>query len=357
MSDLADINASGNLSVIKLGNNLETSRLLTQAEIDTTVADALTDALMNPVTTVDYDPQDTPPSTLSGRTFFDEESQSLSVYTDIPDFTQNLGQEEVTRVYNNTGSNIPNGTVCRGDGATGGFPNATPALADSLINATVIGIATHGIPTATFGFLTHTGGLSYSIADANVDDTVYLSDTVPGGMTNISPDIACVLGVKLTGDKMQVNIENHKTLPIAIGWLTGISATYDLVADGSWTPLVSWDADDSIYMTVDAAAGTVELPSTGVFRVSVTFSATFTADGKDSRTFRMDLFDTFDNTELAAFSYPMPLDTASITGTFTAPFRSVANHTLQLRIGTELEDVDGVTFSNINFSVESIQIR
>lgn len=357
MSDLGDINASGNLTVIKLGSNLESARVKTEAEIDTMIADAISTDDGIPVVYKDFDPQFPAPTPMEGRIFYDDQKKALSVYTDVADFILNIGQEGVVRVYNSTGVTIANGQACRGDGSVGDIPRAVLAIADTYINSIVIGVATHDIPNGTYGFLTHIGALGFSAPGLAIDDTIYLSSTIAGGMTNVAPDLCCVIGTKLSDDVIQVNLDNHRALPTAIGWLYGIPTTYDLQDDGSFTKLVGWDGADSIFMEVDEVTGEIEIPVAGVYRIAITFGARFTPDGKNNRTFNLQLFDESDQVVLATFGFPMPDDTSSVTGTVTAPMRLALLHTLSLRIGVDLDDVSNVVFNNINFSIESIQIK
>lgn len=103
--------------------------------------------------------------------------------------TLQVGQEQHSRVRNNTGSTITNGQVVYISGSTG--TNTTVALAKadaSSTSQTTIGIATEDIPNGQSGFVTTFG----KVRDINTiglteGSPVYLSSTVAGGLTSTAP--------------------------------------------------------------------------------------------------------------------------------------------------------------------------
>lgn len=357
--ELSEINNSGELDNLQLGDTSTSKKAVTEETMIAYVAQELANLEAgSTVEQVDFDPLLIPPAQQSGRIFFDQGSQSLSVYSDVSDFTLNLGQEGVTRVYNDTGSIILNGSVCTALGSFEGFPKAILALADDYETSRVLGVATHDIPNGTFGFVTNIGSLLFDDTALVIDEMIYLSDTVPGGMTNTPPNFASVIGVKMSDTRILVNINNHKSIPTAIGWLYDLSAqTYNLIAAAASTPLINFAGSDYIFLTADPVTGELEVPYAGVYEVTATFSATFTADGKTGRTFFLTLEDTTDGLPLADFGFPIPEDFETITGSIVAPFRITELHHLRLGVSVTGDDVSGVVFQNINFAVKSIQIK
>jgi hypothetical protein len=116
---------------------------------------------------------------------------------------QQIGQEIFYEVRNDTGIEIPNGTVVYANGVTAGSGRITvaPYTADgSVREVRFLGIATENISTGVNGFVTHFGyvrGLdtrgttASSIAvgdeDWSVGDVLYVHPTVAGKLTNVPP--------------------------------------------------------------------------------------------------------------------------------------------------------------------------
>jgi len=106
-----------------------------------------------------------------------------------PSMNVKIGQDEIVRVYNNTGSTIAKGKVVYVTGATNDFP--TIALAQSNTLETVYetqGLTSHEIPDASYGFVTVRGlygGLNTT--QFNVGDIVHVSPDSAGELVNYSP--------------------------------------------------------------------------------------------------------------------------------------------------------------------------
>lgn len=102
--------------------------------------------------------------------------------------TLQIGQEQVVRIRNNTGSTITNGQVVYVTGALGQRP--TVALASAVGEGTsskTFGVATEDIPNNSEGFIA-TAGLVRGVATNafNEGDALYLSSTA-GAFTNVKP--------------------------------------------------------------------------------------------------------------------------------------------------------------------------
>lgn len=117
---------------------------------------------------------------------YDEENETLSLYTDVPAFKQQIGQEVTLRGYNRTGSVILNGTPVYRI-TVGGEKRLIPADASSAISAiSTIGLATHDVPVDTVGVGTTIGTLrDVDTTSFSEGDILYLA--VGGGITNIMP--------------------------------------------------------------------------------------------------------------------------------------------------------------------------
>ena len=100
-----------------------------------------------------------------------------------------LGQEKIVRVYNETGADITEGQVVRITGSDGtritvDLPQAT----SSFTSDTVLGVATEDILNLSEGFVTSYGRVNNVDTSAYTEgDKLYLSQTTPGGLTNLVP--------------------------------------------------------------------------------------------------------------------------------------------------------------------------
>jgi hypothetical protein len=130
----------------------------------------------------------TPPET-EGSISWNATDQTLNVQTKW-DMTLQVGQEDIVIIYNDTGSEIPNGTpVYPVGGGPGGRPSMAPAQADIhsnfdgelLITTAAIDDGQEG-PATRFGKVR---GLDTSSLDIG---SIWLSDTVAGGFTNTKPE-------------------------------------------------------------------------------------------------------------------------------------------------------------------------
>ena len=103
--------------------------------------------------------------------------------------TLQVGQETVVRVVNKTGTLIPNGSVVRVVQVAGGVTGIALSLGDNDLNsAGTIGITTEDIADNAQGFVTIQGLVHELNTNAFTEgDVLYLSPTIPGGITNVKP--------------------------------------------------------------------------------------------------------------------------------------------------------------------------
>lgn len=136
---------------------------------------------------IDYDTTQPVPSYLKGRVFWHPTDETLTLMTSYPDVMLNMGQEmHLPKYLNNSGSTILNGSVV--------FINASNeiqlAKADKPLTAErTIGVATHDIPTGTYGIATTFGlvkGLDTSTCSSGA--ILYLSATTAGAFTETKPE-------------------------------------------------------------------------------------------------------------------------------------------------------------------------
>ena len=94
-----------------------------------------------------------------------------------------MGQQLYTRVWNNTGTQIDKGKVIAITGTSNNLPSAILATNNHAPgSARPIGVAAENIPSGGEGLVINNGILSgITINTFSNGDTLYLSDTVPGG--------------------------------------------------------------------------------------------------------------------------------------------------------------------------------
>jgi hypothetical protein len=130
----------------------------------------------------------TAPTYTAGRLWYDSASASLSYYNDTTNNIVNIGQEVQQQVRNSTGSTILKGSVCYISGQTGQIANITLGQANSLSTSNVVGLANQDIPNNSNGYLVILGEITNIDTSAfNAGDTLYLSTTTPGAITNTAP--------------------------------------------------------------------------------------------------------------------------------------------------------------------------
>ena len=116
-----------------------------------------------------------------------------------------LAQDEIVRVYNNTGTTIAKGKAVYITGATNDFPTIALAKADNFNTVyETQGLTSHSIPNNTYGYVTVRGlfgGLN--TAAFNVGDIVHVSPDSAGQLVNFNPthpNYAFEVGVVLVSD-------------------------------------------------------------------------------------------------------------------------------------------------------------
>ena len=212
------------------------------------------------------------PSAVSGRTYYDVSENALSYFPETPnmDVTINIGQEGVTRVYNNTGIQINNGQACHLSGEFNGVATVKLAIASGTTDTSdtsyeVTGIATHNIPNGTTGFITNIG----LVRDLNITGTtpgsaIFLSDQIPGKLvyelptTNSSriSQIGYVIATGTTTGRILVELSNESVSVLStkeIDVLTQNNASTGTRSGG----LMTVNGGDNSKFDISAGSGTI----------------------------------------------------------------------------------------------------
>lgn len=234
---------------------------------------------------LDFDDNLANPAYQQGRLFYDKNAKALSYYNDVNGVTINIGQEEVIRVFNNTGADILNGQLCFISGASDEFPEVTLAQADTeATSASTIGMATADIADQAYGYIT-TSGLVHDVDTSTftAGQTLYLSDSVAGGYTNVAPlqpSYAIVIGyvtsIDATTGAIYVHIDRLPWYPNGEIRLTAASTALPTTPTVFTAPSVITQQG----MSYDNATGVLTINTSGSFTLSHTFNCSPSAANK-----------------------------------------------------------------------------
>lgn len=344
--DLQEICSAGDLTGIKTGGS----------GVQNTVKNGL-----STYGDIKYEPQSSEPEYLEGKTYYDTELASLVLMGDVEGFKLPLGQRLVMRVTNSTGATLYQSQCVRVAGSVSGLPSVQTSIATTYEDAIVDGVLARDLPDGEVGYIITFGvAREADLTGYNVDDTLFLSDTIPGGITTVAPDLVTVIGQvadNTANGTALVNIQNHKAIPTTIGIMKGLDTIYTLPDTGAKTTLVGFLGSGGILTPVDPATGEITIPYSGTHRVSVSFSLTFTADGKDARNLHLELFND-DESVTESFQWPIAPDISAISGAFNPPEVFSSGDIIKFRMWNDGEDdIGGLQFQNIAIDIVSIHLR
>ncbi len=164
-----------------------------------------------------------------GKVYYDDCYEALTVQIGDESALQ-IGQENLTYVWNDSGSIIHNGAIVRaigthcGGGTCADVTSVCLAKADIMTCALAIGVATEEIGVNEYGFITTRGYVSDlnttigTYSGVTTSSLVYLSPTVAGGVTNTPP----------TAPNLQVHIGRLTTTGITGKLAVQIEMVYRL---------------------------------------------------------------------------------------------------------------------------------
>ena len=169
---------------------------------------------------IQWFPQDVDPTQSSGQVWYSANTISLVQDTDIAGDRPAISKVLFERVYNNTGSSIPNGSWVKLAG--GVTSNAVPYIqladASSAANSQVEGFVKNVIASGAYGFVYTRGIVSDFDASTygNNGQLLFLS-TTPGFATNVAPtgansvvSVAKILSNGSANGKLQIGIANQQ---------------------------------------------------------------------------------------------------------------------------------------------------
>lgn len=207
----------------------------------------------------------TSPTYVSGRTWYDSGTATISYYNDTTNNIVRLGAQIQQQVRNSTGSTITKGSVVYISGSTGQIGNATLAQANAYSTSQVIGIATQDIPNNTNGYIVTYGTVeNINTSGLTAGSPIYLSATTAGALTTTepnAPNYAVHMGVCLYS-----NTNNGKLLIVPInksidtGYIIGQVAIAQGGTNGTATPTagaIAYGTGTAYAFTAAGTAGQV----------------------------------------------------------------------------------------------------
>jgi len=262
------------------------TNIFTGEKVERTAPD-YTAPVWNTWTRVIQDAQETNVLTFKDQTTTPDFAKGIMYYEDgthklrgkYHDVTLDVGKEQWIDVVNSTGTAILNGTPVRLNGISAGLPQIVPAIADTFENARVFGMATHDIAAGETGIVTTFGSVGDVDTNAfTLNDSLFLSDTVVGGLTKSAPAIVTLIGVVTeigaTGT-IFCKPQNNMSLPNALSFIKGKTMPNLSLNQNSPTEIVEYESELSVYGTNDITAGTVRVNYAGVYTLSMQLSGTF----------------------------------------------------------------------------------
>lgn len=208
----------------------------------------------------------------TGRIYYDTTYETLSA--DIGSavghkVTLQIGQEALRYVHNNSGVNIPDGSVVYATGVYngGGGPDVICvglAIATGTTKSVVLGVATQVIENNEYGYVTVRGHIndldtsssSTPYSGMTVGDNLYLSDTILGGITNvapISPSVEINIGRLITKDATVGKIYVNIFPAYSLNDLTNVTVSSPILDD-----VLKWNGNEWVngpMSTTSASAG------------------------------------------------------------------------------------------------------
>jgi len=225
-----------------------------------------------------------------------------------PDMNVKLGQDDVIRVYNNSGADIPKGKVVYVTGAANDFPTIALAKADAFDTVyNTLGLTGHAIANGAFGFVTIRG--LYGGLDTvgfTVGDRVHVSADSAGELIATSPtfpDFAFEVGTVLIADsagggnvggciQVQLRSETFETLRTSSnGRIDGnltVAGNLNILGTETKTQVATLAVGDQ-FISVQEGDTVTTVQATGTGLNDATFKDHY--QGDSSETFFVEIYD------------------------------------------------------------------
>lgn len=160
-----------------------------------------------------------------GNIYWDSDDHTLALQTEIAATTIQVGQEQVIRVVNKTGTKLEDGKVVYINGVQGNRPKAWLALATSASQARVIGVTTSEIEDNEEGYITISGVVrGIDTRNFSTGSPLYVSASVAGDMTTTIP--LAPYHSNMVGYALNTTVNGSILVAIELG--TSLSCLHDV---------------------------------------------------------------------------------------------------------------------------------
>ena len=312
--------------------------------------------LQSPDTINFNDVTGTEPAWVPGQAYYG--NGIFNIHGEFEGVTLQLGQEQYIKVSNVSGATITNGKPVYVSGVSGGYPAIGLAQADTFDTSRVIGVTTMDIANGATGLVTTIG--SVSELDTNgltPGQTLYLSDTVAGEFTETAPDIATSLGATLTADlttgSIFVKVSNHIVLPQIFAAMSG-GETVSGTIPTTYETIDAYTSGSQLAMPISQGLGTIYVPTTGKYRLTVNGSITFNDSGNQQQTIYLGIND--GTTTVAEIPTVVSKNAEGVSFYPSILFDAVASVTYHLEIRASAQ-LNAAVFALLTFEIESTHIR
>lgn len=169
---------------------------------------------------IDFNPISAP-EYREGRIYYDNNAKTLTVYSDTPMTSLNVGEELWVTALNNTGSIIPDGSIVYINGASGDLPTIALARADTYVTSRLVGVTTMPFGIGGRGKVTVYGIIhDLNTAALTGGSIVYLSTFTAGNFSLFrptAPNYDARIGVCLKQDGATGEILINPDLSVRVG--------------------------------------------------------------------------------------------------------------------------------------------
>lgn len=352
--ELQNINLSGELTGMQLGGVSNNEKVLTQAEIDAKITAAKTTAndklLFN-------DKAGNEPTWVAGQVYY--ANGKLNVDTAHNGVTLQVGEEQHFEILNNTGVQINDGQVVRYSGVSGSDTNVVLAVADKFENGKGIAVATMAIPNGQKGIVSIYGLVNNINLSAFANgDTVYLSSTVPGGLTTIAPDIITEVGMvfsnSATVGRLFVKPNENVASPVILAELSR-GVVEGGIIEAAYHNIGNFTSVGAIAMDYDAVAGTIDIAYDGKYRMTTNLSFLFDPIGNAEESFNLRFTGSVQGYQDVKITIPRNSGAVSFFPTFI--FDTVVGEVMSLSVGGATATLTNIVEDIMVFEIESVNIR
>ena len=352
--DLQVVLSSGDISGVNFGGTASTDAVLKKGDNDAIYQDL---AGENAIVKTKYIPRSTAPTHIEGQVYYDSVEGLLKIQGGVVGVEVAVGHSLHMHVENNSGALIEKGMAVRQAGVVDGKVQIVKALADTFQHSRILGIVSEDIDDGNEGAITTFGEISgFDTSALPVGFPLYLSDTVAGTYSAVTPDIISRIGGVPISDaegSLIVYIVNNKNTPTVFGGMVGQSDAGEYSLTTTAQDIVNYDESRTVVMTIDKPNGTITLSNDGKYRMHFTAAISFDSSSQ-TRSVTVELYDVTGTTIHFSYVKNIPKDATDDSLSFSWSMDEVADnvHKMRIKASTTMD----VTLNDVSFDIQSISI-